>query len=216
MEHSDPLFPPLNYTRIVLRLEEVGEMNLDGMSGKVRADFPARLCREVVSCTQGRVTLLLTKPDDGGALEMSMDAEKQALPVQFGRETYGTLIFVLSQQEHALQEQEFAGTRSIAKTCAELLRHFELASMVFIASPLPGQLAIASLTRRQLQVLRLICQGWSEPEIARQLHLRLSTVEKHRQQAYNKLGATNHLDARRIAFRARLFSLISDTQNTSD
>lgn len=205
--------PPLNYHYIVLRLQEIGEMALDGMTGSVRQDFPARLCREVAYSTQERIRLFLS--DDPAALQISPDAGKQTLLVRFGLQTYGSLIFPLFQQEPALQEQELAGTRSIAKTCAELLRHFDLASLVFNASHSPDQLAVRSLTRRQLQVLRLICTGCSEPEIARQLHIRLSTVEKHRQQAYNKLGAANALDARCIAFRARLFSLIPDTQNIS-
>src|SRR5579883_3268150 len=130
-----PFYPPLNYTRIVSRLEEIGEMNLDGMIGRVRADFPARLCREVAFCTQGRVRLLLATPDDGGALEMPTDAEQQVLSVQFGRKLYGILIFSLCQQEPALQEQELEGMRSLARTCAELLRHFELASLVFNGPP---------------------------------------------------------------------------------
>jgi hypothetical protein len=126
MENSGSFYP-LNYARIVLRLEEIGEMALDGMTGRVRADFPARLCREVASCTQGHVRLLLTKPVEGGAPEMPTDAEQQVLPVQFGRTSYGMLLFSLCQQEPALQEQELEGTRSVARTCAVLLRHFELA-----------------------------------------------------------------------------------------
>lgn len=191
-------------------------MALDGITTSVRADFPARLCREVASCTQGRVTLLLTKPNDPGALQISMDAEKQTLPVQFGCKPYGILIFTLFRQEPALQEEELAGMRSIARTCAELLRHFELSSLVFNASPLPDQLTIASLTRRQLQVFRLICQEYALAEIARQLHITLATVQKHRQQAYDKLGVGNDLDARCLAFRAGLFSPLANTQNTSD
>ncbi len=211
-----PFYPPMNYTHIVLRLEEIGEMALDGVSGWVRKDFPARLCREVASCTQERVTLLLAKPGDAGALRVSMDAEKQTLPVQFGCEPYGILIFTLFQQEPALQEQELAGTRLIARTCAELLRYFELSSLVFNASPLPDQLAIASLTRRQLQVFRLICQEYSLAEISRQLQITLGTAQKHRQQAYDKLGVGNDLDARCLAFRAGLFSPLASAQNTSD
>lgn len=207
-----PFYPPLNYTRIVSRLEEIGEMNLDGMIGGVRADFPARLCREVSSCTQGRVTLLLMKPDAPGTLEMSMDAEEQVLPVQFGRTPYGMLIFSLCQQEPALQEQELEGTRSLVKTCAGLLRHFELASLVFNGSPL----TVVSLTRRQRDVLRLVCKGCTLPEIVRQLQIAEGTVEKHRQQVYARLGANNDRDVRLNAYRAGLFSPISAMPDTSD
>jgi DNA-binding CsgD family transcriptional regulator len=207
MEHSGHSTPPLNYTRIVSRLEEIGEMNLDGMIGRVRADFPARLCREVAFCTQGRVRLLLATPDDGGALEMPTDAEQQVLSVQFGRKLYGILIFSLCQQEPALQEQELEGMRSLARTCAELLRHFELASLVFNGPPVIAD----SLTRRQLDVLRLICQGSTVPAIARQLQIAQATADKHRQEIYATLRARNYLEVRLNAYRAGLFSPLANT-----
>jgi DNA-binding CsgD family transcriptional regulator len=203
---------PLNYARIVLRLEEIGEMALDGMSGRVRADFPARLCREVASYTQERVRLVLTKPDDGDALEIHTDAEKQVLPVQFGRTSYGMLIFSLCQQEPALREQELEGTRSLARTCAGLLRHFELASLVFNGSPFTA----VSLTRRQRDVLQLICQGCTLPAIVRQLQIARDTAEKHRRQVYDVLRAKNDLEVRLNAYRAGLFSPLSSTPDIPD
>ncbi len=187
-------------------------MALDGVTGRVRADFPARLCREVASCTQGRVRLLLTKPVEGGAPEIPTDAEQQVLPVQFGRTSYGMLLFSLCQQEPALQEQELEGTRSLASVCAALLHHFELASLVFKGPPVIA----TPLTRRQHDVLRLICQGCPLPVIARQLQIAQATAVKHRQEVYARLGADNDQDVRLNAYRAGLFSPISATENTSD
>lgn len=145
---------------------------------------------------------VLTKPDDVGAFEMSTDGEKQVLPVQFGRTSYGMLIFSLCQQEPALREQELEGTRSLARTCAGLLRHFELASLVFNGSPSSA----VSLTRRQRDVLRLICQGCTLPAIVRQLQIARETAEKHRRQVYDVLRAKNDLEIRLNAYRAGLFS----------
>ena len=46
----------------------------------------------------------------------------------------------------------------------------------------------ASLTARELQVLKLIAGGGSNKEIALDLEISIKTVEKHRQQVMNKLG----------------------------
>src|SRR5579885_1069879 len=138
--------------------------------------------------------------------------EKQVLPVQFGRTSYGMLIFSLCQQEPALREQELEGTRSLARTCAGLLRHFELASLVFNGSPSSA----VSLTRRQRDVLRLICQGCTLPAIVRQLQIARDTAEKHRRQVYDVLRAKNDLEVRLNAYRAGLFSPLSSTPDIPD
>ncbi len=49
----------------------------------------------------------------------------------------------------------------------------------------------APLTRRELEVLRLIAQEYSNPEIAKQLFLSLRTVENHRFNLQQKLEVKN-------------------------
>ncbi len=111
-----------------------------------------------------------------------------------------------------MQEQELEGTRSLASVCAALLHHFELASLVFKGPPVIA----TPLTRRQHDVLRLICQGCTLPAIVRQLQIARDTAEKHRRQVYDVLRAKNDLEIRLNAYRAGLFSPISASENTSD
>ncbi len=65
----------------------------------------------------------------------------------------------------------------------------------------PGRRASGngSLTRRELDVLRLLEQGMSKREIARTLYLSFNTVHSHTKSIYRKLGAVTRDQAMRIA-----------------
>lgn len=54
-----------------------------------------------------------------------------------------------------------------------------------------GEVLIEPLTRREREILVLLAQGYSAPEIARQLTLALSSVKWYIQQVYSKLGVNN-------------------------
>src|SRR5215213_1365216 len=54
-----------------------------------------------------------------------------------------------------------------------------------------GEELIEPLTRREREILVLLAQGYSGPEIAQQLTLALSTVKWYVQQVYGKLGVNN-------------------------
>jgi DNA-binding NarL/FixJ family response regulator len=54
-------------------------------------------------------------------------------------------------------------------------------------APLPGERA-KRLTKRELEVLQLICNGLSNKEIASQLEVSVNTVAVHRANIMNALG----------------------------
>jgi non-specific serine/threonine protein kinase len=58
-----------------------------------------------------------------------------------------------------------------------------------------GEVLIEPLTHREREILVLLAQGYSAPEIARQLTLALSTVKWYVQQVYGKLGVNNKQQA---------------------
>ena len=60
------------------------------------------------------------------------------------------------------------------------------------------------LTPRELQVLRLVAAGSSNKEIASELAVAVSTVERHLVNLYTKIGARGRADAIAYAFRHRL------------
>lgn len=66
---------------------------------------------------------------------------------------------------------------------------------------------IEPLTGRELDVLRLIVQGLSNPEIAAQLVISVGTVKAHTNRIYGKLGVTNRVEA---VNKAQELSLLND------
>jgi len=69
-----------------------------------------------------------------------------------------------------------------------------------LSVPAPG----TGLTRRELDVLRLLAAGDSNAQIARQLGLSTHTVERHVANLYRKIGARGRADATAYAVRGGL------------
>ncbi len=67
-----------------------------------------------------------------------------------------------------------------------------------------GQPLIEPLSERELEVLRLICAGKSNQEIADELFLALNTVKRHANNLYGKLGVSRRAQAILEARRLRL------------
>jgi LuxR family maltose regulon positive regulatory protein len=72
-----------------------------------------------------------------------------------------------------------------------------------LASPAMESL-IEPLTERELDVLRLIVAGLSNPEIAEELVIAVSTVKSHINHIYSKLGVTSRTQAVARARELRL------------
>ncbi len=59
----------------------------------------------------------------------------------------------------------------------------------------PSQSLIDPLSERELEVLRLICEGATNYEIAEQLVVAVSTVKRHVSNIFSKLAVTNRTQA---------------------
>lgn len=64
------------------------------------------------------------------------------------------------------------------------------------------------ITQRQLQVLRLFAQGYSQIEIAYELGISLRTVEEHIMGSKDRLGAKNSVNAVAIAISRGIIELL--------
>ena len=60
--------------------------------------------------------------------------------------------------------------------------------------PQPGEVPDL-LTPRELEILRLICKGYSNPEIASELVVTINTIKKHTSNIYGKLGVRSRTQA---------------------
>jgi len=70
--------------------------------------------------------------------------------------------------------------------------------------PQPGEL-IDPLTPRELEVMRLICEGYSNSEIASELVVTINTIKKHTSNIYSKLGVRSRTRAIARAQQLNLF-----------
>ncbi|MGY9066991.1 response regulator [Streptomyces sp. CAS3] len=68
----------------------------------------------------------------------------------------------------------------------------------------PEQNALASLTERELEVLRLVGRGLSNADIGKLLHITEGTVKGQVSRLLAKLGADNRVQAARLAYRSGL------------
>jgi DNA-binding NarL/FixJ family response regulator len=74
-----------------------------------------------------------------------------------------------------------------------------------IAAPAPPPAPAAEeLTERELSVLKLICRGYSNPEIAQQLHLAGGTVRNYVSSILQKLGVEDRTQAAVTAYQRGL------------
>lgn len=66
------------------------------------------------------------------------------------------------------------------------------------------KLLINSLRKREVEVLSLVCKGYSTKEIAEKLYISINTVSTHRKNIQHKLGTTNVADLVSLAKEAGL------------
>ncbi|MDX1437830.1 MAG: response regulator transcription factor, partial [Anaerolineales bacterium] len=60
---------------------------------------------------------------------------------------------------------------------------------------------LISLTRREKQLLQLICEGHTNSEMAEIMHISVKTVERHRSNLMSKLNVNNLVGLIRVAIR---------------
>jgi NarL family two-component system response regulator LiaR len=85
-----------------------------------------------------------------------------------------------------------------------------------IAHPPNYSQTVDSLTEREVTVLRLVAQGLSNQDIAKKLHVRVSTVRTHVSNIMSKLYLANRVQATLYALREGLVSLDVDPDANED
>jgi len=65
---------------------------------------------------------------------------------------------------------------------------------------------VEPLSERELEVLALLCQGFSNKAIAQKLYLSVRTVEGHLANLYTKLGVNSRTQAALVAFNQHLIA----------
>jgi LuxR family maltose regulon positive regulatory protein len=82
---------------------------------------------------------------------------------------------------------------------------FDLREIRPQARPAPSEILIEPLSSRELEVLRLVAAGDTNPQIAQRLFVTVGTVKKHLTHVFGKLGVKNRVQA---TARARKLGLL--------
>lgn len=185
-----------------------------------RINVHDRLRQEITNVTKGRAQLLLGELHGIRRSRSSSSNVAMNLFVQFGHITYGTLAVEWQSGPSSEPALSRPIAEMIAHTCGCILYILELLWMVkgvtrkqevFQFPPVTR----ASFTKRQWTVLMLMCQGYTQQEIAESLTIALSTAQKHRQAIYARLQVNDEREVPLVAYQLGLFSPLHD-ETTKD
>jgi DNA-binding CsgD family transcriptional regulator len=193
------------YTQMFVHLFNIGQVLCGQTQGVAE-----RFCQEVALVTQGRAQLRLHYHKSAGIAAVSAQALSSGFPVQFRDRDYGTLYVVSDPTQIVSPILPLPVAQVLAQTCGWLLFTFELAACFPGLATQSEQQTNRALTRREKEVLVLMCQGYGQEAIARALSITPATVSKHRQHIYERLGVRNERDAILVAYQEGLFSPLED------
>lgn len=166
-----------------------------------------RLCDEVkrITCEQAQLCLGRQRSLKRGELPATT-----SLPVQFGHIIYGTLCITFDPVHTEQPAIRPFMAKLLAQVCGWLLYTLEQTSFLQGQCQQLDYQVQGPLTKRERQVLNLMCHGHSQDAIAEELCISPATVGKHRQHIYEQLGVHNEHDAVLVAYQIGLFSPIED------
>ena len=95
---------------------------------------------------------------------------------------------------------------ALAQLCGMFLYTFEVSALMQAQYKHLEYRTHEPLTKRQGEVLTLLCRGYGREEIAKALSIAPATVDTHRQHLYERLGVHHECDVLLAAYQAGLFS----------
>lgn len=165
-----------------------------------------RLCKEVALSTQGYAQLFLHHQGIFNRAQIPFPSHAIGFPVRSGERNYGTLYIALDPEQptHPMIPTNVA--HSLAQLCSMLLYIFEVSALMQAQYQRLEHRAHEPLTKRQREILTLLCRGYDRERIAKALSISPATVDTHRQHIYEHIGIHNKRDLLLEAYQAGLFS----------
>jgi len=176
--------------------------------GQHADDVAGLLRQKVAEITQGKAQLVLRGRGNESSISPSTYQALLGFSVQYGEVSYGELYIALDDEQPGNPALPFEFAQLLAHVCGLIL--YTLEQFLFfqaqyqrIDSQIDG-----SLTRREKEVFALMFLGYSQQDIAEKLSISLTTVGKHRQHIYDKLGTHCEIDALLAGYQCGLFSIV--------
>ena len=172
------------------------------------------LCQEVMHATRGNARLFLPY-QNLSAGQPDPFPVSVSFPVQYRNRTYGRLDIAPDAERPGSPALPLSVAQLLVHTCGSLLYSLELTALIEgQCQRLESQVPV-HLTRREQEVLELVCQGNGQQAIAEQLHIAPATVDTHRKRISEKLGVHSERDIPLAAYRAGLFSILDEPGTVS-
>ena len=163
-----------------------------------------RLCQEIAEGSQGHIQLRLQRYQPGQTPSVP-GTVLLTLPVHLNDRFYGRLLIGSDPARPTQPILPMARMQRIALNCASILYSLETAAYFQIEYPALPVDQSRPLTRRQREVLDLLCRHIDRKTIAEMLHISPGTVEKAIEFIYKKFGVHSEREAVAAAFALGLF-----------
>ena len=193
-----------DYTQLIADLLSFGQSMCKHTQSVVE-----QLCQKVRHVTQGRARLLLPAQDGAEGSRVAFPVSV-SFPLQFHNRTYGRLDIGPDAAHPGSPALPLAIAQLLAHICSSLLYTLELSAFI------EGQCQRLEcqdperLTKREQNVLELICRGYDQQAIATLLAISPATVETYRKRICGKLGVHCERDIPLAAYQASLFSILDE------
>lgn len=193
-----------DYTQLIVDLLSFGQAMCYHTQSVVE-----QLCQEVRHTTQGRARLVLpcqdAPEDSAGPFPVSV-----SFPLQFHNRTYGSLDIGSDPDHPGSPALPLPLAQLLAHICSSLLYTLELSAFIEGQCQRLEYQDPEPLTKREQNVLELICRGYDQEAIATLLSISPATVETHRKRICAKLGVHCERDIPLAAYQASLFSILTE------
>ena len=194
---------PVAYDQLLSSLFLLGETLLGEMNGNFD-----QLSQEIALVTHGQAQLVLQQETS----KQSPLATPHSLPVKFGGRLYGELCIAPDPADYLSPAIPWTIVSLLARFCGGLLYTIEIAAFMpeLRQSYAQAYKARTSLKEREVEVLALMCQGYTTEGTATMLHVVIATVRKHRERIYRQLDVHSEREAVFAAFATGLFYPVAD------
>jgi DNA-binding CsgD family transcriptional regulator len=129
--------------------------------------------------------------------------------LQFRKMVYGTLCVRKQVRQPDTPAFPLRLAHSLAGFCGWLLYTCEQSMFVWSYQQ-PAVSMGGTLTKREREVLNLMCHGYGLQDIAWILNITPATVTKHKQHIYNQLGVHTMRDALHVSYHCGLISFLDE------